>query len=374
MVKQSNNADVSPSTSASADHQLVDRIVYLSTLGSDRTVIDPLMDTVRIVTARWPADKPLSESDRASLVELEHTLKHYVIHTDPLRSFTSETLEQRLQSRGKEKEKSQKGINPNARAFIISLILTVVSGLGLLFLPFGSSVTRQLIAAPTALLVLHLCVIWFFLSSLGNFNQKFRRAFLYLCIGVLMLSGTATSLMVVQLFDLTRFAEFKYGYAGILGVIASSAFVFVYIGLRTYARLLSIKHRLTSWPLVTLLVVATCVLITFVPHAAKVPTSEAIYYLASLATITPVGTFALINSVLASKIMHRVTPAYAKSMKVLFFYQASFLVAAPIVIGIALVFGQINGSFLSILMATTAIPPESILLYAGYLFKRQTGE
>lgn len=186
----------------SDDHRLVDRIVYLGSLASDKHTVDPMLDALRVITANWHSEAPLDAKDRMTLTILEGKLKDYLIHEDPLRSFTAETLEVRLK---KERSKLVVRINSDMRDFILILLLTAGSGGAVFASPLGSNSLRLLIAFPIALLTLHFGIVWFYFSSLHNFNRQFREAFEYLCGGVILFGMQAAMLMVVQALELTKY-------------------------------------------------------------------------------------------------------------------------------------------------------------------------
>lgn len=83
-----------PAANASA----VDRIVYLESLVSNTQAIDAMVDDLRLVTSRADASLRINPEDEAILKNVEKRLKEYLIHEDPLRSFTAESLAARLSS------------------------------------------------------------------------------------------------------------------------------------------------------------------------------------------------------------------------------------------------------------------------------------
>jgi hypothetical protein len=55
-----------PASGAGEDHKTIDRIIYLASLASERLAIEPMMDTLRAITASWEPTEPLSTKDRDS--------------------------------------------------------------------------------------------------------------------------------------------------------------------------------------------------------------------------------------------------------------------------------------------------------------------
>jgi hypothetical protein len=356
------------STTATTDHQLVDRIAYLGSLASDQRAVDPMLDTLRYITSKWSAGAPLGKEDRASLVILETKLKNYLLHKDPLRSFTTKSLEDRLTAQARS---SHAGLDRTIRDFVIVLLLTIGSGGAVLVSPIGFPESTRLVAAfPISLLTLHLGIVWFYLTSLRNFNRQFREAFMYLCVGILWFGVLVTAFTLVQVFELTKYPAFKYGEYGAIGLLSYGC---LYLGLRKYASLLQIKSRCMSLKFLGSVVLVSDLVLAIVPHIAKVPPSDELYLRFSLITLLPCFIFAAFGAMLARQIMHRVTPAYVTSIRILFFYMLSFMIVAPTGIGYVFIFGALQGNSLNTYMLFTSLPIQTILLYSGFIFKRETG-
>ena len=98
------------------DQILIERITYLASLVSNLQAVDSKLDTLRVITARVGAGNQISlgESERSQLLVLENDLKNYLVTSDPVRSFTAEKLQRRL-------EKYTETRNPQARAAKIAL-------------------------------------------------------------------------------------------------------------------------------------------------------------------------------------------------------------------------------------------------------------
>lgn len=345
-----------PAQRAEGDEQ-IDRILLLAKLGSDPRSIDPMLDDLRRITAGWNRVEPLSESRLITLRQLEANLKNYLINSDPLRRFTSETLEARLQN--------QRGDAPgeSKRDLAIVSCASLLAAVAALLL--NKSV---LLTIPFFLVTLHIGIAWLYLSALVNFKKEFRQAFIYICIGIVLLSVAFSHYIAIELLKLGEYQLFRYG--GITA-LATICYVFMYIGLRKYAGLLGIKSFFTSLPKllgVSLAVVAAAIL---VPHTGQ-QTFEP-YFDFSLACIWLFTMFLAFGVGVSRQITKSVTPAYAKSMKWLHIYLILGCVGS---LGSALglpIMGQLNGSALYILIAALGIGPQLILLYTGYSFKKETG-
>src|SRR5688572_13387805 len=77
----------------------INRILYLASLASSRDV-EPLLDTMRKVTASWKEGETMNLADQTTLKELESRIKQYLVTRDPLHDSTLDSLEQRVKEKG----------------------------------------------------------------------------------------------------------------------------------------------------------------------------------------------------------------------------------------------------------------------------------
>ncbi len=345
----------------------IDHITYLASLASRRDEVDVMMDTLRRVTAKWNGTGPLEDADQHSLATLEHDLKEYLVRTDPLRSFTLETLEQRVQSHN-----TRKGlgfISP-ASYSLLTIVLITIGAAGLcLVAPYMLPLkTRLLLTIPVLFTVLHMGIVWFSLTSLKNFKTDVRKVFLYFCAAAIIFAIGFSFYIVIALYHLDRFAAFRYaGLAPCFGI----PFALIYLGLRSYAKLLGLQSRLLSLRLMLGICAAMFTSTVLLPHAK---TSSELFFDLGTISASMIPVFAFAGSILANKIRHHVTPAYAKPMTVLCWYLRLNMGSSVLAIIALFVVGELQGAALNVVLAVCGIPPQSILLYASYLFKRETGK
>ncbi len=345
-------------------HQ-VDRIVYLASLASDKNSIDPMLDTLRIITSKHQNEYVPTESDAVALRSLESELKDFLINNDPLRSFTHDSLETRLQTNVGQVTVALR--NQHAFWFILlaSFITLVIAFMAL---PATLSLqSRAVLAIPPYLTVITIGVTWFYLSSLKNFKQGLRQAFVLLSMSWIAMSVVQLHYALILGFNLLHYPLFKF--AG-LTILVSSWMFFAYLGLRKYAGLLSLNSRLTSFKWVGGMALALVFVVLLAPHPRSIP-DEAFFRFA-MACVAPTIVFGVFASLLAHKIRGYVTPAYSKSMTVLAWYLS--IVTVNCIIGITMLFfiGVLSAPVLAIIVSTGAIP-QIISLYTGYLFKKNTG-
>ena len=342
------------------DRALVDRIGYLASLASDKQAIDPMLDSLRAITARWTPPTPLTNSSRQQILQLEQKLKKYLSNSDPLRTFTLESLEERLQA-----QEAQKKSSIFLNTFGLALLSAVTAGaLGFLILgevPLGK---RLLGAVPFFYATLCIGIAWLYLSSLRDFRKEFKRASVYMGIGAIFMASNA-QYMFYSLWNIADAAPLRY--AGIPGTVAIGVALF-YIWLRVYARQLGIQSKLISYPLVLGICAAIAAVAFAVPHGTV---QHELYFDISLASLWLMGAFLAFGFILSRKIMHQTTVAFAKPMKLLHIY-FSIVLFPTLATGVLLmVQGELYGDLVSLMMLG-AVMPQILLLYTGYLFKKGT--
>lgn len=340
----------------------IDRIISLARLGSDPNAIDPMLDDLRSVTATWDGQQPLDQANESRLNSLESQLKNYLINTDPLRRFTLETLEKSVSETDKVK------INPKRDLYVVLGSSIGASAMMFILPVFGLPLQKSLLLTiPVFLVVLHIGIAWLYLSALSNFKQEFRQAFVLICAGIVLLSVTFSHYTLIELLGLGDQQLFRYG--GITG-LATLSYGLFYFGLRKYAGLLNIKNFFTSVGALLGISAAVVVVAILVPHGGENVVEP--FFDLSFACLCLFSVFLFFDAGVAGKITKSVTPAYAKSMKWLYIYLvAGFIGSLGGTLGLPIV-GQLSGGFLYVLLAVLGIGPQLILLYTGYLFKKET--
>lgn len=360
------NMSTSPDTAApkSPATTRVDRIIQLARLGSDPQAIDPLLDSLRLVTSTWDGVSPLPPESETRLVELEKNLRSYLLNKDPLRNFTTQTLETHL------KTKSTNRIRALQELVTTLVVSSLTASLGVWLPVFGVLPWDQgfTLMIPLFLLVLHTGIAWQYISTLGTFNAAVRRAFTFICTGIVLLSVAFSHYVAIELLGLNNLEFLHYG--GLTLLVAASYF-FIYAGLKMYAGLLGVRSFWTSWR--NLLGVSAAVVLAacLAPHGGQVQTEW--FFDLGLSGMWLFCAFLVFAAGVAGNIIKNVTVAYARSMRWLHIY---LLIGCVGSLGgvIALpVFGQLNGGFLYTLIAVMGIPPQLLLLYTGYSFKKEIG-
>lgn len=340
------------------DRKLVDSIVYLSALASEAKEIDPMLDTLRAITAKWRSDVPLNDENRHALEKLVTNLKDYLVNRDPLRSFTIEKLDERLAN-------ELGGTGKKTMPFMVLAAGCVVMSAAMVVFPF--SLSNRIYLSLTMLLLSFTSVnVWLFLSSLHNFKPELRIVFSYISGSVVLLGLACLQYALIGVLQVTDQPLFRYGGAT---EIAMFAIIALYIGLRRYAKILNISIRPISAQLTTSLLgsIALTIALAF---ARNVP--DKFFFSLSLGSMFVTGFFAFFGGQIVRLLRQNVTSSYAKSLLIVYIFQQAVTVTALLFV-VALVWvGQLSVGALSLLIGFAAVPTLALFMYAGYSFKKET--
>jgi len=343
-----------------SDRRLVDQIVYLASLASESQTIDPKLDVLRRITARWDGVSAFDPKSRADLDRLNSELKTYLINDDPLRSFTPETLEARLRRSADEHAQQESYIVPLA---ICEMLLAMAIAFPL---PIENFSAKTLIFVTVTMQFFIMSALWFYLSSLKNFKKELRQVFAIFCTGIAFVNLGILQYALLALFQWVDDPLLRYGgrpeFAAI-GVLV------LCLGAVKYAHILKVPtRRLTFW-----LIVAHVILLPVAGVLAMVRGVEYPQYLwLSLVTIGSLMISGTFGTIIITRLLKVMTLSYAKSLSVI----RVFMVLAAVV---ALAFGLglfIQGSYsisaLAINLTYAGLPTLGTLMVSGYSFKRET--
>ncbi len=347
------------------DRQLVDNVRYLASLTSETTAVDPVMDTLRTITARWDGTTALDEKDRALLQKLRLDLKTYLVTKDPLRDFNLDSLERRLHARATGSDL------PSTRSWLdfqTVVLLSLTFAAASILVPTTPSIAERVaLAIPFFLLLITAGCTWFYLSSLNNFKEGLRKVFVYLCVGSIGMGVQFLYFVIVPLIGVERAPLYKYGG---FTLIATTSVAFMYAGLRRYAALLNLSSRFSSRGLLALILMVTTATAYTIPFLLHEP--KPIYFGFSLMSMFATVSVALMAAGLTRTIIKHVTSAYSSSLSWLW----AFMVTVGLgVLGYSVavvLLGELTGITLNAALAASAAPAILILLYSGYSFKKAT--
>ncbi|MGF7228355.1 MAG: hypothetical protein ACQR33_00010 [Candidatus Saccharibacteria bacterium] len=341
------------------DRTLIDNVLYLASLASEPAKVDPLLDQLRIITSQWVPGTALQPAARSDLEELSRQIKQYLVTDDPLRNFSPETLEARIESKNQPPKKT-------ASYWLIVVACLALAGIVLL-VPATSLSVRFSLAIPVFLLVVALATTWFYLTSLSSFKPELKRAFLYLCAGNIGLGLQYIAFSAIALLKIGDRPALRY--AG-MPVIAAVSYFWIYFGIRAYARTLQIRTRFTSLQL--LFAISTGLLAVVSALAYVSHTANAIWFVLSELDIIVIGISALFGARLAQIISAGLNTAYARSVRCLYYFLGIVALVAPPFSIIMYSHGSLTGDLLGALLGAFGAPPMLLVLYSGWSFKRET--
>lgn len=242
---------------------LINRIVYTASLATSETAIGPLLDPLRIITARTSDTNTLSETDRATLQGVQQRLEKYLLTQEKVRLFTPESLKLQI-----ELHEAGNSFRKSRMQLLIIMVAAFVVALSLaLFLPLDTPEQRGLVGGATAFSLLTMGAASLFLTALSAFQSQLRRAFLFICAGVTLLGLSLLGQPIMEILQLRQYPLTSILYTVPIFIAA----LLFHAGNVMFARLIGVKSRwVTPLPIViggVCIVLFSCLL----PHS---PTSE----------------------------------------------------------------------------------------------------
>ncbi len=290
---------------------LLDEVLYLAELASDPKAIDPLLDSLRLITAHKNLTRAISPQDRVELVTIHEQLIQYLIQKDLLRNFTRQELEAKI---ARKFGFSKQGLLMRMPwlAFVAACAASIGASSAAYALGARSpSALRGSIAGLVFLSTLYACIPFFFLRGLKGFKQELRKAYYFICVSIGIVGVTTLQYPLIQSFSALQHSPW-FSYGGLtLGYTIDC--LFVYLGISQFARILSIKSRLLSWWIVGGLSLATIALTPFLPHPA--PAAERFFFDLPIICLYLCVVYQVIVVLLGKKIIKSLTGRYARPMK-----------------------------------------------------------
>ena len=237
---------------------LVDRIVYTASLATRADDVGPILDPLRVITARTNNTAELSPADKATLADVQQKLEHYLLTQEKVRLFTPESLREQI-------AKHEAGDPAKKSRLQLQIVIgaAFVTALGLaLFLPLDTPEQRGLVGGATAFSLLTVGAASLFLTALPSFQSQLRRAFLFICAGVTLLGLSLLGQPVMEIFNLRQYAATSILYTAPI-LIAALLF---HTGDALFARLVGVTSR---WTTALPLIVGGVAIVLFsclVPH------------------------------------------------------------------------------------------------------------
>lgn len=242
-----------------ADKTMLDAVMFVATLVSKSNEIDTQLDRVRSITAKHSTDQLTKEDDRV-LHEVYDYLENYLIKKESLRSFTRDSIRQRLYDYLGNKK------NSNLLAPLSIVWSIAIAGALAAFVIPGASlsdVVKQTLAITIFFATINLGAVWMFWTGLKNFKDEIRKAYLPICLGFALSGITLLQIPVVVWMGEDRSIWFQYIASGSILPIAEGL---LYIGMRRFAKIGGINSRLLSAKLVIGLCIGFVLLVNIIPR------------------------------------------------------------------------------------------------------------
>lgn len=326
-----------------------------------------MLDKLRTVTAQLPSGASLTDRDTAVLVDLQHQLEDYLVHKEPLRAFTAESLQQRIADRFEHVGASEVR---RSRHLLLLLVGSWIGfgcayGLGMLLASSASPAVQSQVALTMALSFLYTCIVAFYLSALKEFKPGLRKAYTLIVAGIVFTGVSVLQFPLTAIFDLGDSPWLHFG--GFQAGFAISCFV-LYLGVREFAKLINVTSKWFDLKPVLAMTALAALVGILAPHAVQQPGYEWYFDLSSALIATNV-TSMVAAAVLVYKIRRSVTTAYSPAL--LWFMAMNILVAVNTVHELAwlLTQGHLSPDNSSIALAPFSISG-MLMLQAGYTFKK----
>ncbi len=337
---------------------VLDVVLYLASLASNPRDIDPILNTVRTVTAHTNTEEPTSANDVQKLEQVREQLETYLVTQERVRAFTPDNLRQRVQDRFRFGSYFAK----RAKKLLVGLLLATPLLALALIIPQPEGLPASIADAFVPLVAISLLITWLcviaalqFWLGLGGFQQRVKQAYAAICVGTIFVGLGVLQLPVIVSLGWLDTPFFKTGGFMSLHIISVTV---LFLGICLFARALGAKNigRMAAIMLLTTAVVA----ITGGLLAGAINASD----------ITPVGRLwvAVLCAMSASIVLHikrTSTPVYGRAMG--WFAAALLLGAATHSLGLFL---WLTGQATSPIILLPYFVMAPLYVAAGYAFNK----
>ncbi len=342
---------------------LIDKVVYLASLASKPHDIDPILDPLRVITARDEGQLKVGDNDLVVLKGVQSQLEDYLIHREPLRQFNTETLKQSLFERfeGGKRLKHLRyigvgvaigSIGGSVAAFLFSSALKVPPAL------------VMTVATISLNAIMNSGTLWLFIQALKSFNPLLRKAY-----GFVAASIAITALTQIHLPFVWSIPNSLWVRGELFTTLFTLTMALMYIAFVKVAKLLEIKTSLSSLRVLLAALALSCLVIVL-PHGST--TLSGPVFAISVVALVWTFVFMVLVLLLGRKIIAQVNELYSRALKALLIAIAflglgslMFLIGRLIWVDATLMPRALQG------MSTLAFVLNGVMyLRAGYLFNR----
>lgn len=303
-----------------ADKSMLDAVTFVAGLVSKPSDIDPQLDKVREITAARTS-KQFTTADRKVLEEVYAYIEEYLVTRETLRSFTQDSIRQRVYDYLHGKRAARLG----KQLFAIWAIATA-SAVAASLLPESilNLTVKTTLAVTLFFVAIHLGAAWMFWEGLRNFKDKMRHAYLPICSGIVLVGVTMLQVPFALAIGQYDSLWFRYGTSGLFITIAA---MLIYVGVRRLAKLSGTNSRLLSIKVTASLCLGASIMMSILPRpASDVPN-----------LIMVLSFFILTSGAVLAFVSARIVGATRQSLSLIYKRPMTWLAAAMIVSGLIFV-------------------------------------
>ncbi|HSX33756.1 MAG TPA: hypothetical protein VLF91_05475 [Candidatus Saccharimonadales bacterium] len=349
------------------DRLLLDQITFLAGLTSSIAEVDPILETVRVITAgkRRAGPLVLNAEERKALLEVRAQLEDHLVTKDALRKFTKDSLQHTLNEQFQPATAGHDSPLQRVRKQFRT-ILVVIGGVfatsAALLLALGVPYW-WLLAASCTVTAMFISSCWLFLAEYGTFSPALRKAYAWICAGVVLLGISASLWMLFT--SIHSVFEVPILHYGLNYFLFDAAFFAAYMGVRFFALAQQVRTPLAS---VWWLVVGSLLLgfiATILPHRS---TAEDRYLDPTMVGVALITFYGYVIALLADHVRHTLTNAYARAIG---WFGAGYALSATVGIAstLLLLFNGTGFGIKLIIMGMFYATGGVLVFISGYLFR-----
>ncbi len=241
---------IPPITSEVPENQLVDVITYTASLISDIASINPLLDTLRQVTARNHNISEFSEQDKTNLQNLQQKLEKILVDQEQFRTFSYETLHIHIR---RHFNQSASRTTKLLTWWIVGIAATAILAAAASFTLVGQlqNTARSAISLGVFYMILDIGTATLLASARGEVTSEVRQTYGYLSGAMLCIAAITPVQPLLGIFA----AKSPLAPTIMVATLGLARLPF-YLSARKLALVTRVQSRLTSY--VVIAIVGTC--------------------------------------------------------------------------------------------------------------------
>lgn len=356
----------------SDDQLMVERVVYLASLVSNKNTIDPMLDTLRFITSQRKAGETLelTKEERSTLKSLEAQLSDYLITRDSVRTFTPESLQAKLADHFAADDPRGRA-NRKARRLVLGI-------LGMALLGYGAAVAipappdvRFTLGVPPFMLIIGVSIAAMFWSARSILASAMKRSYSLFAAALVISAATSAQYPILSAFPhLSEINPFRYG--GFI-VPYTIMYILLYIGFYLYTKQLpgqTIRLLQPKW------VVAAAIVLVPVAFAIPHPrTADELFFDIALTCFMLDILFSSAAAIWGFSAVSRITARYQRALRLFVFSVATYTIVSSGLGSILLLTGALLPTDPKVIGLSSLYSVALILqISSAYMLKRDLQE